>query len=195
VAVIARAEALASVLEAGARTFGPQVWLDPHHGLVAGVFPSPWVRFDFASEMAVPLSPGEPSPQHAIQTSARKRQISLLHEAKRVVHLCEIETHDAIYRLGSTTQMLIQGLNLIEDARPGTLEKLSARKKQSKRPVAKTHAALYDVEHPESHSAQLKSGWYVATNNKAAEAQGVLRQAAEIAGLVWGADFNIRRVG
>ncbi len=194
-AVIARAEALASVLDASAGTFGPQVWLDPHHGLVAGVFPSPLARFDFATETAVRLSADELSIPAAIRTSVPKRQVSLLHEAKRIVQLCEIETQDAIYRLGSTTQMLIQGLNLVEDARPGTLEALSTRKKQSKRPVARTRAALYDVEHPDSHSTQLKSGWYVATNNKAAEARGVLRQAVEVAGLVWGVDFSVRRVG
>lgn len=62
-------------------------------------------------------------------------------------------------------------------------------------PVAKTRAALYDVEHPDTHSAQLKNGWFVATNNKAAEARGVLRQAVELAGLVWGVDFSIRRAG
>jgi hypothetical protein len=127
--------------------------------------------------------------------SEPKRQVSLLHEAKRVVQICEIETQDAVYRLGSATQMLIEGLNLIEEARPGTLEKLSQRKKQSKRPVAKTRAALYDVEHPDTHSAQLKNGWFVATNNKAAEARGVLRRAVELAGLVWGVDFSIRRAG
>jgi hypothetical protein len=194
-AVIARAEALASALESDSHSFGPQVWLDPEHGLVAGVFPSPMARFDFASETAVPLSSSEPTTRLAGQASAPKRQVSLLHEAKRVVQICEIETRHAVYRLGSSTQMLIHGLNLIEEARPGTLEKLSHRKKQSKRPVAKTRAALYDVRHPETHSAQLKSGWYVGTNNKAAEARGVLRQAVEIAGLVWGTDFAIRRAG
>jgi hypothetical protein len=152
-------------------------------------------RFDFASETAIPLSSIESGDQPVGQAPAPKRQISLLHEAKRVVQICEIETRDAVYRLGSATQMLIHGLNLIEEARPGTLEKLSHRKKQSKRPVAKTRAALYDGEHPEAHSAQLKSGWYVGTNNKAAEARGVLRQAAEIAGLVWGTDFSVRRAG
>lgn len=190
-AVIARAEALASALELGRGEFGPQVWLDPDHGLVAGVFPSPIARFDFASEMAIPLTSIGLPDQSAGQPP--KRHVSLIHEAKRVVQICEIETRDAVYRFGSTTQMLIEGLNLIEEARPGTLEKLSQRKKQSKRPVAKTRAALYDVEHPETHSAQLKTGWYVGTNNKAAEALGVLRQAVEIAGLVWGADFSIRR--
>lgn len=194
-AVIARSEALASVLEFGGHAFGPQVWLDPHHGLVAGVFPSPMARFDFALETAIPLSSGETAPAAAVQASTSKRQVSLLHRAKRVVQVCEIETRDAVYRLGSTTQMLVEGLNLIEEARPGTLEKLSQRKKQSKRPVAKTRAGLYDVEHPVSHSTQLRSGWYVGTNNKAAEARGVLRQAVEIAGLDWGTDFSIRRAG
>jgi len=195
VAVIARAEALASVLELGPGAFGPQVWLDPDHGLVAGVFPSPMARFDFASETAIPLSCTEPADHPTGQASTPKRPVSLLHEAKRVVQICEIETRDAVYRLGSATQMLIEGLNLIEEARPGTLEKLSHRKKQSKRPVAKTRAALYDVEHPDTHSAQLTNGWFVATNNKAAEARGVLRQAVELAGLVWGRDFSVRRAG
>lgn len=191
-AVIARAEALAAALRAEARSFGPQVWLDPTHGLVAGVFPSASIMFDFASEKAVALS-GEPE-NLATGTAAAKRQISLLHEAKRVGQVYEIETSDAVYRLGSATQMLIHGLDLIETARPGTMEKLSTRKKQSKRPVAKTRAALYDVAHPESHSARLKSGWYVGTNNKASEARGVLRQAAELAGFVWGDDFVVRQV-
>jgi hypothetical protein len=193
-AVIARAEALASVFESSREAFGPQVWLDPVHGLVAGVFPSPMTRFDFASETAVAISSTQPAEKRVGQKSAPKRQVSLLHEAKRVGQICEIETPDAVYRLGSATQMLIHGLNLIEEARPGTLERLSHRKKQSKRPVAKTRAALYDVEHPKTHSAELKNGWYVGTNNKAAEARGVLRQAADIAGLVWGEDFCIRRV-
>lgn len=194
-AVIARAEALASILELGREGFGPQIWLDPEHGLVAGIFPSAIARFDFASETAIPLSSSESAASPVEQAAAPKRYVSLLHEAKRVVQICEIETQDTVYRLGSATQMLIHGLDLIEEARPGTLEKLSDRKKQSKRPVAKTRAALYDVEHPETHSAQLKCGWYVATNNKAAEARGVLRQAVEIAGLAWGRDFSVRRVG
>ncbi|MGV9008454.1 hypothetical protein [Brevundimonas sp.] len=189
-AVIARAGALASVFEEHSERFGPQIWLDPVHGLVGGVFPSPMVKFDFASERAVPVSeePLDAGPQ----TGTPKRQISLLHQAKRVGQICEIETADAIYRLGSATQMLIHGLDLIEAARPGTMEKLSARKKQSKRPVAKTRAALYDIKHPDSHSAELKCGWYVGTNNRASEARGVLRQAAELAGLVWGKDFAVR---
>ena len=189
-AVIARAEALASVFGSGLHSFGPQVWLDPQHGLVAGVFPSPMVKFDFALETMVSLSSDEPTLPS--MTPTPKQRVSLLHRAKRVVQFCEIETQDTVYVLGSFTQMLVEGLNLIEDLRPGTLEKLSHVKKQSKRPVAKTHAELYDVEHPDSHSYQLKNGYFVGTNNKAAEACGVLRQAAEIAGLVWGVEFSIR---
>ena len=190
-AVVARTEALASALESGSYSFGPQVWLDAELGLVAGVFPVATAKFDFASETAVSLS-AEPREAVAGPTT-QKRMISRLHDAKRVGQICEIETPDAIYRLGSATHMLVHGLDLIEAARPGTMEKLSARKKQSKRPVARTRAGLYDVEHSDSHSAQLKCGWYVGTNNKAAEARGVLRQAVELAGLVWGQDFAVRR--
>jgi hypothetical protein len=191
-AVIASAQALASALRA-TDLFGPQVWLDSHYGLVAGVFPNATTRFDFAKEAVVGLSASNTARPKPSLGTAPKRQVSLLHEAKRVGQRYEIETEDAIYGLGSATQVLIHGLQLVEVARPGTIEKLSARKKQSKRPVARTRAGLYDVKHPSSHSHQLTNGWYVGTNNKADEALGVLRQAVEIAGLVWGSDVIVRR--
>jgi hypothetical protein len=192
-AVIARAQALASALSADADPFGPQVWLDIDHGLVAGVFPNATVRFDFAKEAVMRLSSsnaGQPKPSPGARP---KRQISLLHEAKRVGQRYEIETDDTIYKLGSATHVLIHGLELVEKARPGTIEKLSARKKQSKRPVAKARADLYDVKHPDAHSHRLTNGWYVATNNKADESLGVLRQAVEVAGLAWGYDVIVHR--
>jgi hypothetical protein len=158
-----------------------QAWLDPQQGLVLGVYPSPSYRFDFAAESVEPLE---------IQP---KLKISLLGEAKRVVQKYEIETIDTIYVVGSTTQLLIQGLDILEDYCPGTLAQLSAEKKQSKRPVATSREALYEHPHPISHSAKLKCGFYVATNNKASEARGFLRQAVGLAGLKWGSSFIVRK--
>lgn len=160
------------------------VWLDDRHGLVVGNFPTPEMWFDFASESLVSLAPVTPK---------EKRVISFLAQAKRVGQKYELETEDVIYKFGSATQLLIEGLNLIEENVPGTLEKFSMRKKRSKRAVAGTRAELYDVPHPESHSAELKSGYFVATNNKDPEARGFLREAAEIAGLKWGKNFVVRR--
>jgi hypothetical protein len=194
-ATIARAETLAATLSDNAGGFGPQVWLDDIHGLVAGVFPFAKAKFDFGKEAAVSLVDTEQQTDRGPTGAAQKPRVVLLQHAKRVGQMYEIETRDAIFVVGSATQMLIQGLNLIEGEHPGTLERLALRKKQSKRPVAKDRADLYDVPHPEAHSAQLKNGWFVATNNKAPESRGVLRAAAEIAGLTWGSDFVVRKVG
>ena len=99
------------------------VWIDPQLGLVMGVYPSPYSRFDFAAEAVELLKPEKAAP---------KPTISLLGEAKRVVQKYEIETNDAIYVVGSATQLLVQGLDLIERINPGTLERFSKQKKQTK---------------------------------------------------------------
>ena len=130
---------------------GQHVWLDPEAGLVVGAFPTMSARFDFASEQFATL---EAAP-------AEKPRISLLGHAPRVVAIWEIETPEAIYVCGSATQALIHGLDLIETAKPGTLERLSAQKRRSKRPVARRRADLYDRPHPDSHSDCLASGYYV----------------------------------
>jgi hypothetical protein len=165
---------------------GQHVWLDERHGLVVGDFPNPDIRFDFASEALVTV---------ALIRPKEKRTISFLAQARRVGLKYELETEDAIYKFGSATQLLIEGLNIIEENFPGTLEKFSTRKKRSKRAVARTRDELYDYPHPEGHSAELKSGYFVATNNKDPEARGFLREAAEIAGLKWGKNFIVRKDG
>ncbi|WP_333605216.1 hypothetical protein [Novosphingobium sp.] len=160
------------------------VWLDDRHGLVVGDYPTPQMRFDFASEALVSVAPAPPT---------EKRVISFLAQARRVGQKYELETEEAIYKFGSATQLLIEGLNIIEENFPGTLEKFSMRKGRSKRAVARTRAEICDYPHPDSHSAELKSGYFAATNNKDPEARGFLREAAEIAGLKWGKNFIVRR--
>lgn len=164
---------------------GQHVWLDDVQTLVAGDYPSAEARFDFASESFVSVAPAAPS---------AKKTISFLAQAKRVGQKYELETDEAIYRFGSATQLLVEGLNLVEERSPGTLEKFALRKKRSKRPVGRTRKELYDVPHPDSHSTELKAGFFVATNNKEAEARGFLREAAGIAGLKWGKNFIVRKV-
>ena len=165
---------------------GQHVWLDERHGLVVGDFPNPEMRFDFASEALVPVVVPSAPPKE-------KRAISFLAQAKRVGQKYELETDDAIYKFGSATQLLVEGLNVIEETYPGTLDKFAMRKKRSKRAVARSRAELYDYPHPDNHSAELKSGYFVATNNKDPESRGFLREAAEIAGLKWGKNFVVRR--
>lgn len=156
------------------------VWLDNIHGLVVGKYPAPDTKFDFSTESFV-----------GIAAAKAKPVISMLGGARRITRKYEIETAEEIYLVGSATQALIQGLDVIEKLAPGTLDKLAARKKQSKRPVARNRTDLYDVHHPLSHSERLQCGFFVATNNKASEAIGVLREAASLGGLEDA--FKVRR--
>jgi len=182
-AAITQAKTLAVTLtEHTAKTASEHAWIDPDHGLVAGIFPVAHVKYDFVAERLVPL--GGPRPP--------KKKIDLTGAAKRVGEIYEIETADAIYRVGSATQMLIEGLNIIEDIFPGTIAGMPG-KKRTKQVVAKTRSELYDIPHPDSHSALLKNGYFVATNNKSIEALGYLREAAQQAGLEWGKSFIVRR--
>jgi len=191
-ASLAQLDALGAAIMKEGKQIGPFTWLDPQLGLVAGTYPLPKARFDFATERFVEIE-SRNSVLKEGSSSVFKKRISLLGEAPKMGQNYEIETMDAIYRVGSATQLLIQGLNIIEDKYPGTHEKLSTRKKRSKRIVARDRSNLYDVPHPDSHSMKLKSGFYVATNNKATEALGFLRDAAETAGLQWGSSFVVRQ--
>jgi hypothetical protein len=182
-AAVAQLKLLLTALESAAAS-DQHAWLDDAHGLVIGSFPQPEMRFDFANEKLVSAKP---------KNSKEKKVISFLSKAKRVGEKFDLETEDAIYKFGSNTQLLIEGLNIIEDKYPGTLEKFSTWKGRSKRPVARNREDLYDVPHPITHSAELKSGHFVATNNKGLESREFLREAAQIAGLEWGRDFVVRR--
>ena len=184
-AVVAHSDLFSASFASGARLVGQHVWLDKELGLVTGNYPSPDAKFDFGEEKLVALK--------AEGTTSDKKRISHLAQAGRVGKIYELETGTEIHVFGSATQLLVEGLSLIEDTVPGTLEKFSQHKGRSKRAVAKTREALYDMPHPTSHSQKLKSGFYVATNNKDVEARGYLRSAAEIAGLQWGKNFTVRR--
>lgn len=182
-AAVAQLELLLRALESAAAS-GQHAWLDDVHGLVIGSYPQPEMRFDFANDKLVIAKPNTPK---------EKKVISFLSKAKRVGQKFDLETEDAIYKFGSNTQLLIEGLNIIEDKYPGTLESFSTWKGRSKRPVARNREDLYDGPHSITHSAKLKSGYFVATNNKGLESREFLREAAQIAGLEWGKNFAVRR--
>lgn len=174
------AKALEKMLATGAPT---HVWLDPKLGLVVGSFPAPHSWFDFAKETFDAVLP---------PTSTSKEAVNLLGRAKRVSQIYEIETKDTIYKVGSATQALIEGLNLIERHVPGTIAKLSLQKKRTKRPVAQNRSELYDNPGSEKYSSTLQNGYFVATNNKTSESIGILREALKLAG-PWGKTVTLRK--
>ncbi len=175
-AAIANLSTLTRVLtERASSKPAEHVWIAANLGLVVGKFPEPVAIFDFVAEEMIPLSAEHHTPKRVDD----RRTL-----AKRTRDTYEIETTETIFRFASATQALVDGLEILEELSPGTLDKLCRmKKKRSKRPVARSHEELYDVHHPTSHSVKLANGFFVATNNKALEAVWVLRDAAKLSGV------------
>jgi len=92
---------------------------------------------------------------------------------------------------GSLKDLLSGGLRALEEARPGTLEKLSQIKPRSKRVVARDSKQLFDKEHlAEQFSERLADGWWYGTNNSKFETEAWLARACACSGLTWGMDFK-----
>ena len=165
-----------------------QVWLDQDLGLVVGTFPSPTAKYDFASEQFVSVASGgdhsskqvEPRPE-----SLRRDNefVDMVGQAERYRGTYDLSIAGTTYRVGSLRQAMVVGMEKIEAARPGTMEKLSGYSKRTKFFVSRNRSKLYGTPHPDSHSEWLECGYFVATNNNTDEVRGALYRAAELAGL------------
>jgi hypothetical protein len=92
---------------------------------------------------------------------------------------------------GSLKDLLAEGLRALEKHQRGTLDKLSAIKRRTKRIVAREAQRLFDQpELAEKYAARLTDGWWYGTNNSADETNTWLRRGADLAGLKWGKDFT-----
>jgi len=88
---------------------------------------------------------------------------------------------------------LLRALYCIEREAPGTLEKLSQIRNQTKRIVARDRTSLFEGKKDdfiEKHSFDLGNGYFVGTNNSADEVDNWLHKAVVAAGLTWGTDFK-----
>lgn len=91
----------------------------------------------------------------------------------------------------SLKELLSGGLRALEQARPGTLEKLSNIKLRTRRIVARDRNELFDRAHlTKEYSEKLTDGWWFGTNNSANETNAWLRRACSCAGLKWGEKFK-----
>lgn len=185
-----------------------QAWLDPTLGLVVGDYPTPKRRYDFVHEAFTALPDGAAAAEHAGPATDHaeppaggaangptlygKPVVDLSHKARRSSRAYLLELEEAVYRFGSATQMLIDGLPLIEERWPGVLAELARAKKRTKRPVALRREDLYDRPHPPEHSAPLPNGYFVATNNKASEALAIMRRALLLTGAAVNPERQVR---
>lgn len=88
-----------------------------------------------------------------------------------------------LYPARSQKELLVVALRRIERERPGTMERLSADKGRTKRPVARSREQLYRDAHLARHAERIDADWWAATNNSFPEVEKVIRRAAFHAGL------------
>jgi hypothetical protein len=203
-AQISTRETLSKCLDEKPAANWPHVWVTKDGVLVVGEFPNVRATFDFGAERFKSTDQvmdigSTGSVQHAQPVTSlahqvaniEKKEISLIHEAPRWTETIEIETPDAVYKVGSAVRALITGLELVETLAPGTLELLSKEKGRSKRPVSLSRQDLYDLPSQAQYAHKLKNGYWVGTNNKADEAIRNIERAIQLAGL--GSKVIVRR--
>jgi hypothetical protein len=92
---------------------------------------------------------------------------------------------------GSSKELLSKALCALEDARPGTLEKLAHVRPCTRRIVARQPRDLFVKDHLVNRFAQrLTHGWWYGTNNSRRETTAWLRRTCTCAGLDWGTEFR-----
>ncbi|HEX8232357.1 MAG TPA: hypothetical protein VF559_03290 [Caulobacteraceae bacterium] len=159
------------------------VWLSGSGEVLFGRFPSPTARLDFGNErlerVAVSSKPSPITPATPDEGGRKTGDFA-------------ISVRGQSYGYPNLRQLLAGALRLLEDMSPGTLERLENHKPRSKRVVARKKDALYDnPKLVEKFSIELKPGWYMSTNNSAAEVKRYLELAASHAGLKPG-EYSIR---
>jgi hypothetical protein len=93
---------------------------------------------------------------------------------------------------GTLKEALAAGLMALEQARPGTLERLSRIMGNTKRIVAKDRAALFSRHDLViKYSERLDKTWWYGTNNSSKETESWLEKACDCAGLKWGTEVKV----
>jgi hypothetical protein len=172
------ASEFALALESAAGS-GDCLMLVPHVGICLANNPfQPLQRFDFQTEMFVPIAIGGGSAKAIISGETTRRtgefEVSLLGQT---------------IRSGSLKSLLAKFLQEIERHRPGTLSSLTEVKARTRRIVARKKEDLFDNPHlAEGFSEPLGNGWFVNTNNSKQQVQRWLEEATKAGGLEWGKD-------
>ena len=169
---------LRQLLDAIPDSVGMSVFMDNAAGLKVGrTLDSPDFRIDFATEAVLPLEVREVSvvsPQSLYPPSTPHRRTGEY----------AVEFGGARYVADSGKALLVVGLQALENAHPGTLEKLSHAKNRSRRIVSRDRGALFDKKHlVEKNSIQIADGWWVGTNNSHQQIKNWLLKAAQCAGV------------
>jgi hypothetical protein len=113
------------------------------------------------------------------------------YRAARITGSYWVEINGSKTECRSLKELLVASLRLLEQKRPGTLEKLSFLKKRTKRIVSLRRESLFDKKHlSQNYSENLMDGWWVGTNNSSDETQAWIERATECAGLKRGTEVR-----
>jgi hypothetical protein len=189
------ASKLAELLSAADELRNMYVCVASANRLTLGVDPlKPTLMIDLSKEKVGPYNRPEPEPTAVPPTNARQPPITNGSVPRRSRHTgdCWFEIKGRRVKCRSSKERLAEGLRELEQAAPGTFEKLSSVKPRSRRIVAHDRNHLYDKSHlVERYTEQLMPGWWHGTNNNDQQKEIWLKRACDYAGLTWGMDFRI----
>lgn len=111
------------------------------------------------------------------------RVVEIDFHAERTSGPCHAEFDSVRIPARSQKELLIRSFMYLEDAFPGTLERLSHVKRRTKRIVSETVGELYERPHLSRYATRILDRWWVATNNKSDEVRDWIRIAARLAGV------------
>ncbi|MBN8639202.1 MAG: toll/interleukin-1 receptor domain-containing protein, partial [Anaerolineae bacterium] len=100
---------------------------------------------------------------------------------------------DQEYWLPNQKEVLVDILRKLALRDGGFLERFAEKGTKSRRYVARDRQGLYVTSpHLSYESEQIVPGWYVGTNNSAAERDKIIRVACEVANLEYGKDVILK---
>ncbi|WP_372619571.1 hypothetical protein [Falsiroseomonas sp.] len=157
-------------------------------GIAAGL-EAPKIFIDLPTETLVRATTGEEQAQYVTLTETAPTEAP--RSARRSGHFT-VRVLDKQATETSLKSALQKILRLIEEVRPGTLQKLAASKGRTKRIVARNRQDLFkDPKLAAKFATPLMDGWWVGTNNSTKEVENWVRLACNHAGLEWQREVSL----
>lgn len=169
-------------------------WLDGGALILGTQLGEPRFAVDFAHQALADASSvedhaGAGGPENAAKASPPKQIVESADAGGRRTGNFALILEDRIYPAKSQRELLRVALQSIERVRPGTLEKLSADRGRTKRPIARDREHLYTDPNLAKYAQEIEGGWWIATNNSYPEVEKYIKRAGFHAGL----EIELRR--
>jgi hypothetical protein len=160
------------------------VLVDPAGRLVCGESPlTPKLWFDFEAERFMPLADDDQHGQTATVTESSDQGRTT------GVYRVRIRNQERAYK--SLKALLRDTVLRFADEDPEFLQRLETQKPYTRRLVSRDKSRLFDSAHlAKDFSEKLTEGWWINTNNSAAQTRSWLIVIANVARLTWGREME-----